>query len=350
MPVADLVAVSMTGAASVSTVVSVDPSGTPRERKVTQYDFRRPNKVSRDHVRALQLVHETFARQFSTILSSTLRTLAPIHVESIEQRTYDEYISPMPNPTYLAILEVDPLPGQGIFHLPLPAAMEIVDRLLGGPGGNNHPDRPLTEIEIGVLRGMLERVLRELTYAFESFMDVDTRITTQESNPQFAQIVGLSDMVVVATYELGIGEQSWEATLCFPFQMLQPALEAFSQSKRSNSADPDEVHRNKQLLHNHLHDAPVDVAVRFNTVRLSSQEVVGLEVGDILPLRHKVEEPLTVNVGGVPCFAATPGKQGRRLAAMVVPAGDDQDLYPVPAAAPVEETVAAPAPTPEDRS
>ena len=313
----------MPGTADVSTVIEVDRTGTPRERKVAPYDFRRPNKVSRDHVRALQLVHETFARQFSTILSSTLRTLAPIQVTSIEQRTYDEYISPMSNPTYLAILEVQPLPGQGIFHLPLAAAMEIVERLLGGPGGGEHPQRPLTEIEIGLLRGLLDRILRELTYAFESFMDVETRIASQESNPQFAQVVGLSDMVVVATYAVGIGEASWEATLCFPFQMLQPALEAFTESKKSAASDVAERQRHQSLLHDHLHDAPVDVAVHFNTVRLSGSEIVGLRTGDILPLRHRVDAPLTIAVGGVPCFSATPGKQGRRLAAMVLPPTED---------------------------
>ncbi len=309
-----------------SMVISVDQSGTPREKRVSTYDFRRPNKVSRDHVRALQLVHETFARQFSTILSSTLRTLAPISVASIEQQTYDEYISPLPSPTFLSILEVDPLPGQGIFHLPLTAAMEIVDRLLGGPGGGAHPDRPMTEIEIGVMRGLLERVLRELTYAFESFMAVTTRITGQESNPQFAQVMSLSDMVVVATYTLGIGDQRWDMTLCFPFTMLQPALEAFTASKQSHTTDAGEVARTQQLLHDHLHEAPVDVAVQFKTVSLSASEVVDLQPGDVLPLRHRVDAPLTVTVGGVPCFAAMPGKQGRRLAAMVVPPPETHEM------------------------
>lgn len=350
---ADLVCVSITVGTEVATVVAVDASGTPRERKVASYDFRRPNKVSRDHVRALQLVHETFARQFSTILSSTLRTLSPITIKSIEQQTYDEYISPMPNPTYLAILEVDPLPGQGIFHMPLPAAMEIVDRLLGGSGGGGHPERALSEIEIGVLRGLLERVLRELTYAFESFIAVETQITTQESNPQFAQVVGLSDMVVVATYEMGIGEERWEATLCFPFQMLQPALEAFTESKRSDAADPGQVHRAQQLLHDHMHAAPVGVRVQFNTVRLSGSEVIGLRSGDVLPLRHRVDAPLTVTVGGVPCFSAMPGKQGRRLAAMVVPPAQDfapvtDSLPATPAEAAVQPQLATPEPTNED--
>ncbi len=337
--------VSASAAPAVSTLITVDQTGTPRERKVSAYDFKRPNKVSRDHVRALQLVHETFARQFSTILSSTLRALTPISIAAIEQHTYDEYVSPLPSPTFMAILAVDPLPGQGIFHLPLHAAMEIVDRLLGGPGGNTHPDRPLTEIEIGVLRGLLERVMRELTYAFESFLDVETRITSTESNPQFAQIVALSDMVVVATYDIAIGDDTWEASLCFPYLMLQPALEAYTESKRSHDADAHDLGQVQAMLTDHLPEAPVDLAVHFNPVTLSAQEIVELQTGDVLPLRHRVAAPLTVTGGGVPCFAAMPGRQGRRSAALVIPSAHGPDdvsaalgeLSPHPTTTPADE-------------
>ncbi len=314
---ADPFVVSLHTLADESSIIMVDASGTPRRRTVASYDFKRPNKVGRDHARALQLVHETFARQFSTILSSTLRTLAPVTVQAIEQRTYDEYVSPMPSPTFMAILAVDPLPGSGVLHLPLGAAMELVDRLLGGPGGGAHPDRSMTEIEIGVLRGLLERVMHELTYAFESFIEVRTTITGTESNPQFAQIASLSDMMVVGSYAIVIGEQSWTASLAFPFMMLQPALEAYTDSKRSKDVDSSELARARALLQDQLQDAPVGLDVQFNTVTLSAEDIVSLRPGDVLPLRHRVDAPLTVNVGGLPCFTAMPGRNGRRLAAMV---------------------------------
>lgn len=308
---------SSNATAETSTIIMADASGFPRKRTVATYDFKRPNKVGRDHARALQLVHETFARQFSTILSSTLRTVSPITVISIEQRTYDEYVSPLPSPTSITLLSVEPLPGHGILHLPLAAAMEIVDRLLGGPGGEEHPERPMTEIEIGVLRNLLERVMRELTYAFESFIPVKTQITGAESNPQFAQIAGLSDMVVVGTYAIAIGDRHWEASLTFPFMMLEPALDAYTESKRTRDVDSGELARAAELVHEQLNEAPVEVAVSFNTVTLAAYEIVSLQLGDVLPLRHRVEAPLTVTVGGVPCFSAMPGRNGRRLAAMV---------------------------------
>ena len=105
------------------------PSATP-----VAYDFRRPNKFTREHVRALQIASETFARQFTTVLSTTLRTVSQVQAKGIHQLTYDEYIRDVPNPTYLAILSLPPLAGASIFHLPLPVVMTAVDRLLGGPG------------------------------------------------------------------------------------------------------------------------------------------------------------------------------------------------------------------------
>ena len=286
--------------------------------RVTTYDFRRPNKVGREHVRALQVVHETFARQLSTILSTTLRTLCPVTVGSIEQQTYDEYTFALENPTSLTILAVDPLPGSAMFHLPQQASLEIVDRLLGGPGGELHPQRPLTEIEVGVLRGLLDRVMRELTYAFESLLPVDARITTIESNPQFAQVAALSDMVVVTTYDLKIGSREFRASLCFPFTTLQPALEAHEDRNASGPADTADAERITAQLGAHLEEAPVELAVEFSSVTLPSRDIIDLQPGDVLPLRHAVTDPLTVSVGGVPCFKAVPGRAGRRMACMVV--------------------------------
>ncbi len=137
------------------------PSATP-----VVYDFRRPNKFTREHVRALQIASETFARQFTTVLSTTLRTVSQVQAKGIHQLTYDEYILDVPNPTYLAILSLPPLAGASIFHLPLPVVMTAVDRLLGGPGTGPSLHRPLTEIEQSLVRDLLGRVLRELAYAF----------------------------------------------------------------------------------------------------------------------------------------------------------------------------------------
>ena len=128
------------------------------------FDFRRPNKFSRDHVRAFQIVHETFARQLSTVLATTLRAGANCTLGTVEQLTYDEYVRSLPNPSYLIVLSLSPLPGAAILQFPLPIVFAAIDRLLGGTGDSVSPKRPLTEIESNLMRSVVDRTLRELEY------------------------------------------------------------------------------------------------------------------------------------------------------------------------------------------
>jgi flagellar motor switch protein FliM len=156
------------------------------------FDFRRPSKFSRDHARALQIVHETFARQFTTILSTTLRSVSSVTVASVDHISYDEYVRSSPELCFLAILNIDPLSGAAILQLPLDIGMAAIDRLLGGTGDGAQPRRALTDIESSLLRELVQRVLRELDYAFESLVKTSTSIVQLESNPQFAQVAAAS--------------------------------------------------------------------------------------------------------------------------------------------------------------
>ena len=293
---------------------------TPARRRTgpQAYDFRRPNKFSREHVRALQIVNETFARQFANVLASTLRAVSQVTLTSVDQLTYDEYIRSTDAPTYLAILSMDPLPGAGILHLPLHVAMSAVDRLLGGSGAGSYPNRPLTDIESGLVRGLTQRVLRELSYAFESLVSIDAQLVVQESNPQFAQVAAPTEMVVVASFDMRIGDQAGEASLCLPFSSLQTVLDNFVGKTQFGGQGVEERNDAADKLASRLQTAAVDVTVAFNPIRLSSQDIVGLAPGDVVPLHHAVESPLTVAVAGVPCHQAVAGRKGKRLACLVV--------------------------------
>ncbi|HEV7687382.1 MAG TPA: flagellar motor switch protein FliM [Acidimicrobiia bacterium] len=288
------------------------PSATP-----VAYDFRRPNKFTREHVRALQIAHETFARQFTTVLSTTLRTVSHVQARGIGQLTYDEYIRDVANPTYLAILSLPPLAGAAIFHLPLPVVLTAVDRLLGGPGTGPSVNRALTEIEQSLVRDLLGRVLRELAYAFESLTALEPTVIHQESNPQFAQIGSPSDMVIVFVYDLRIGSQAGEATLCIPFSALQPVLdEVMGNSLLAGRIEAD-AGSVRGALAGRMGSAPVTVSVSFPPVALALADIVDLRPGDVLPLDHRIDAPLEVSVGGVPRFAARPGRRGKRLACVI---------------------------------
>ena len=137
---------------------------TRRRSTPVPYDFRRPTKLSREHARALEVAYDTFARQWSTLLSSSLRVLVSIDPVRVEQRTYDEYVSGLPSPTTMAMFSPEPFPGAGILQWPLDLSLLCIDHMLGGAGGPQ-PDRTLTEIESELIRDLLDRVLSELRYA-----------------------------------------------------------------------------------------------------------------------------------------------------------------------------------------
>jgi flagellar motor switch protein FliM len=298
-------------------------SGTRRRSGPQPYDFRRPSKFGRDHARAFQIVAETFSRQLGTVLSTTLRAVSVVAPAGIEQVSYDEYVRSLPNPSYLLVLALAPLPGASIFQIELPLALAAVERLVGGSGSVSTPNRPLTEIEEHLMRNLVERALRELQYSFESLQEIDARILRQESNAQFAQIAAPSDMSVVITWDVRIVEQPGRISLCIPFVSLENVLESLdSQSLFADRTG--DTSGFATALAEASHQIPIELRVTFKPVMLTSGEVVALREGDVIPLGHRLTDPLALSVGDVTCYTGLSGRQGKRLACLVT--GVEQDV------------------------
>lgn len=293
------------------------------------FNFRRPNKFNRDHFRAFQIVHETFARQLTTVYSTTLRAVSNVSLLSVEECSYGEFIESSANPSFLSILQITPLPGASLWHMPMPLAMGIIERLLGGQGNGPFPNRPLTDIEAILMRDITDRGLRELTYSYESLFEVHAKTMQLESNPQFAQISSPSDMVLLITFEVKVGDAEGAAQLCIPYASLAEQLENLSGGhlfKDRPNIDPAAI---SKALHHRLSEVPIDVNVLFDTVTMTGADILELEVGDVLPLHHNINMPLTVKADGVPHLRAKPGRQGKRLACQIVDAiGPAPDALP----------------------
>lgn len=288
------------------------------QRRVAAFDFRRQSKFTRDHIRAYQIVQETFARQFGTILTTTLRETCQVSLNGVDEVTYHEYIDTLPNPSLLVVLTMEPLIGAGILQLPVPTAVAAVDRMLGGQGGAAVPDRPLSEIELGLVQSLVERLLRELTYAMESLVKVRPAVARLEQDPQFAQVAAPSEQALTATFEIGIGEETSTATLYVPAASLTEPLEAaVTRPTYGDQAQADTSLMVEQLTE-HVLEVPIEVSVTFNQVLATSAEIVGLAVGDVLSLGHPLGEPLTVSAGGLARYHAVAGRRGKRLACQIV--------------------------------
>jgi flagellar motor switch protein FliM len=284
----------------------------------TPYDFRRPIKLSREHVRTLQIAFETYARSCGTLFTTRLRVVSSVTLASIEQLNYDEYVASLANPTVIATVAIDPLPGTVLLEMSTSAVMTAIDHMLGGPGGPQ-PERPLTEVEMPLLRGLLERMLGELRYGFETLVDISPKVRDIEYNAQFLRAHQPGDAVVVASFEMKIGTEECVASICLPFNTILPVLEK-QETVELTPAERmvrDSAHRR---LTAGLSAAPIDVAVRFQPIRMRTDDIVDLRPGDVVPLGHPTSLPLEVTVNETVFAYAVPGNQGARLACLVVPA------------------------------
>jgi flagellar motor switch protein FliM len=282
------------------------------------YDFRRPTKLTREHVRMLQMAYETFARRYTTLLTSSLRVASQVTLIAIEQITYDEYISGLDNPTCMFMVELEPMPAKSIFEMSSSMPLVWVDHMLGGPGGKQ-PERPLTDIETPLVYGVLERILDELRFSFESIVDLTPRIVGLEYNPQFAQAAAASDAVIIVSFEMRVGAEECIGTVCTPFAGLLPHLATDSDNAGLNAAQRQARDAAQRSMTAGLGNTPVEVSVRFNSVLMSPRDLVTLRPGDIVPLEHPLTNPLAVTSAGVTFAHAVAGSSGQRLACLVVP-------------------------------
>jgi len=281
------------------------------------FDFRRQSKLSREHVRTMQIVQETFARGFSTMLASQLRSVTQVSIQSIEQQSYDEYVRDLPNPTMLTLLNLAPLPGAAVFQLPLNVTFCAIELMLGGTGDGVQPGRPLTELELSLMRGIIDRALPELRYALEPVVATEPKIVGQESNPQFAQVAAPTDMVIVVAFEVRIEAVAGVATLCVPFSSLNPHLEALSATSLYANQSVSNAAEMRAHMSYHLSETPVTVSAEFRPVEMTASDITRLKVGDIVPLSHRIDQVLTLTVDGVPTFDARIGRRNRRLAVQI---------------------------------
>ena len=281
------------------------------------YDFRRPIKLSREHVRTLQIAFETYARSCGTLLTTRLRAISNVSLISIEQLNYDEYVASLANPTIIGVVVLDPLPGTVLVEIAQSAVMTAIDHMLGGPGGAQ-PERPLTEVEMPLLRSLLERMLGELRYGFETLVDISPKLKEVEYNAQFLRAHAPGDAVVVASLETKIGAEECIATICLPFNTILPVLSR-TETVVLSAAERQSKDRSLRNLTAGLSAAPIDVAVRFHPIRMRTDDIVDLRPGDVVPLGHPTSRPLEVTVNDKVFAHAVPGNQGARLACLVVP-------------------------------
>ncbi len=305
-------------AISTGEVDATDYSAAKEQKKVKIYDFRRPDKFSKDHIRTLQMMHETFARLTTTALSAQLRALVSVHVASVDQLTYEEFIRSIPNPTTLAVINMDPLKGSAVLEIDPSITFTIIDKLFGGLGEASKISRELTDIELSVMEGIIVRILGNLREAWSNVIDLRPRLGNIETNPQFAQIVPPNDMVVLITLETKVGDVEGMTNLCIPYISIEPIISKLSAQYMYSSIRKGATDENASIIQRRLDSVGLPIIAEIGGVDISVQDVLSLSVGDVVKLPHtKMGSDMVLKIAGRKKFKCRPGLVANRLAVKV---------------------------------
>jgi flagellar motor switch protein FliM len=286
--------------------------------KVAPYDFKRPERVGKEQMRALQTMHEGFGRNFGAALSALLRTIVEVKLTSVDQLTYSEFVFSLENPTCFNLVNAPPLEGQLILDVNLSLLYPIIDRLLGG-GSEPTPAlrRPLTEIELRLVSRITDLFLAEMKHAWKNVLDLNLKVDRVESNPQLVQIVPPNEVVVLISFEITLGDVRGMANLCITYN----SIERISQQLTSNSwvayGRKPPTPQSIQQISRQLTGSVVEVVVDLAETHIATSDLIELQVGDVITTEKDVHQPLVVSIEGRPKYHAEAGVFKGRKAVQV---------------------------------
>jgi flagellar motor switch protein FliM len=285
----------------------------PEKERVGRYDFRHPERVGKEQMRALQKLHEGFGRNYGAVLSSLLRCVVGVKLTSVDQLTYSEFIFSLENPTCFNVIIADSLEGNLILEINPSILFPMIDRLLGGgaSGMSAATRRPLTEIEIRLVSRVTDPFLRELRESWSDILELNARVDRVESNPQVVQVAPPNEVVVIVSFELTIGDNRGMMNLCLPFYCLERFAHKLTDTAwtRNGERDPGAARQ----LRRQIRRSKIRLVATLARQKVSMAELLELEVGDIIATDSDVHAPLIVEVEGIPKFQADPGAfKGRR--------------------------------------
>ena len=278
-------------------------------REVRTYDFKRPERVSKDQVLAFEGLHERFARNFGAALSGYLRTIVEVKVRSTEQLTYAEFTYSLPSPTSFSLLSCAPLEGQICLEISPLIIYPIIDRMLGGSNAELYiPQRPLTQIEMRLANRIIERALDALAEAWSNITDVKFKVVQHESNPQLVQIVAPNEVVIVIGFELKMGNRSGSMSLCIPFNVVEPVMHRLVSQDWFSYRKKGELEDNKERLIENIAEAKLKTRTFLGQTTIKVSELLALEVGDILKIPKEANSDLIMQIENKSKFAGRIGQ------------------------------------------
>ena len=287
------------------------------ERQVKDYDFARPAKFSKEHLRTLEIIFEHFGRLLATNLPAYLRKSVSVDVVNSEVVIYSEFSNALSNPVLLGVVGMDPLMGNVIMEMASNLGFAIVDRLLGGVGNSLEKERDFSEIELSILERVFTICVNLLHEPWENVVEITPRLNRIETNSQFAQIISPSETIAIVTINLKIGDVEGLMNICLPYTTLEPVMDKLNTKYWFSTMKEKDSNSYEAAIENIIDNALIPMKAVLGTSKINVQDFVNLQLGDIIRLDRKVDDELEVYVGNIKKFKALPGYSDNKYAVRV---------------------------------
>jgi flagellar motor switch protein FliM len=276
-------------------------------RSVVAYDFKHPNRVSKDQIRNIENIHDNFAGHLGSSLSTITRAMVDIHLVSVDQITYSEFLMSLANPSCTYTVDIDPLNGASIIDFNPTLCFLFIDRMFGGVGKILETDRELTGIEKSVMTKIANKVFEELGLAWSHIETLEFKQVGFETNPQFVQIIPPGETVIVISFQLKMLGSSGLLTICYPYVTLEPLVDKLSLQQWTDATKKGKRDDDAKRIQDSIRKVEMKITANLGETILTLRDFMRLQIGDIIVIDRKVNDPIEVKVNGRGKFIAKPG-------------------------------------------
>ncbi|KAJ53494.1 flagellar motor switch protein FliM [Clostridium tetanomorphum] len=294
----------------------ITPDEMPKEeekQKVKPYDFRSPQKFSKDHIRTLELIHDNYARIISNYLTAQVRNNVKIKIESVQQITYEEFIHSVQNPTILTIFKMPPLSGSILFETNPQFVHEIMDVLLGGSGFGKYKIREFTDIDKNIIKQVNQGLISNLKLAWEDILPVHPEIEGIETNPALNQTLAPNEPVALITFSVEMGKSNTFINICIPYLSIEKTLDKLVVQYWFQENNEEVLIESRSKLRDRINIVNTEISAVLGSTKITVEEFLRLYIGDVLILRETTDSPVKIMVEDELYCYGRPGLVGKKM-------------------------------------
>ncbi|MBC2582572.1 flagellar motor switch protein FliM [Clostridium sp. DJ247] len=297
------------------------PDEVPKDeekQKIKPYNFRSPQKFSKDHIRTLELIHDNYARIISNYLTAQVRNNVKVKIESVQQITYEEFIHSVPNPTILTIFKMPPLNGSILFETNPAFVFEIIDVLLGGKGSGKFKMREFTDIDKNITKVVNAGLISNLKLAWEDVLEVYPEIEGLETNPALNQTLAPNEPVALITLSVEMGKSNSFINICIPYLSIEKVLDKLVVQYWFQENDEETLQESREKLRERLNIVNMKLSAVLGSTTITVDDFLKLNTGDVITLTEKITSPVKLMVEDKPYYYGKPGVLGKYMGVQIL--------------------------------